>query len=78
MKKILMYILSALVVIWIGFSACSRGGDVEPEKGKIEKFTDQLADDAVQRIKAPINKARAVQDMAKKRVKALDSPSNEE
>ncbi len=78
MKKLFMYILSVLVVFWIGLSACSRGEDVEPEKGKIEKFTDQIADDAVQGIKAPINKARAVQDMADKRVKALDNPSNEE
>ena len=78
MKKLLMYIFSALVVFWIGFSACSRGEDVEPEKGKIEKFTDRIANDAVQGIKAPINKARAVQDMADKRVKALDKPTKEE
>ncbi len=78
MKKLSMYIFSGLVVFWIGFSACSRGEDVETDKGKIEKFTDQVADDAVQGIKAPLNKARAVQDMADKRVQALDNPSNEE
>jgi hypothetical protein len=78
MRKLFMYIFSVSVVFWIGLSACSRGEDVETEKGKIEKFTDQIADDAVQGIKAPINKARAVQDMADKRVKALDNPSYEE
>ena len=78
MKKLSMYIFSVLVVFLIGFSACSKGSEVEAEKGKIEKFTDQIADDAVQGIKAPINKARAVQDMADKRVQALDNPSNEE
>ncbi len=78
MKKLLMYTFSVFVVFCIGFSACSKGEEVEPEKGRIERFTDQVADDAVQGIKAPINKARAVQDMAQKRVNALDNPSNEE
>ena len=78
MKKLLMYIFSAFVVFCISFSACSRGEDVEHEKGEIEKFTDQIADDALQGIKAPINKARAVQDIADKRVKALDNPTSDE
>ena len=78
MQKLSVYIFSALVVFWIGFSACSKGEEVETEKGKIETFTDQIADDAVQGIKAPINKARAVQAMSDKRVNALDNPSNEE
>ena len=56
MKKLPVYIFSVSVVFWIGFSACSKGGDVETEKGKIEKFTDQIADDAVQGIKAPLIK----------------------
>ena len=76
MKKLLMCIFSVLVVFWIGFSACSRSEDVEPEKGKIKNVTDQIADDAVQGIKSPINKARAVQGMADKNVKALDNPYN--
>jgi len=78
MKKLSMYIFSVLAVLWIGFTACSKGEEVDSEKGKIERFTDQIADDAVQGIKAPINKARAVQDMAAKRVQAFDNPSNEE
>ena len=78
MKKVLMCILSVLVVFWIGFSACSKSEEVETEKGKIEKFTDQIAEEALQGIKTPINKARAVQDMADKNVKALDNPYGEE
>ena len=78
MEKLFMCSLSILVVFWIGFSACSRGGDVEHEKGEIEKFTDQIAYDALQGIKVPINKARAVQDMADKRVDALDNPTSDE
>jgi len=78
MKKLLVYIFSVVVVLGIGSSACSRGEEVESEKGKIEQFTDQIADDAVQGIKAPINKARAVQDRANKRTQALDNPSDRE
>ena len=78
MKKLFMVTFSVLAVFCMGFCACSKGEDAEPEKGKIERITDQVAADAVQGIKAPINKARAVQDMANKRVRALDNPAGEE
>jgi len=78
MKKLLMYTFSVFVVFCFGFSACSKKNEMEPEKGRIERITDQVADDAVQGIKAPINKARAVQDMAQKRVQDMDNPSQEE
>ena len=78
MKNLFMYLAVVLSVLCIGFSACSKGEEVESEKGKIEKITDQIAEDAVQGIKAPINKARAVQDMAEKRVKGLDNLPDEQ
>ena len=78
MKKLCIYFFMIVSVLCIGFSACSKGEDVESEKGKIEKITDQIAEDAVQGIKAPINKARAVQDMAEKRVKGLDNLPDEQ
>lgn len=78
MKNLFMCFVMALSVLCISFSACSKGEDVESEKGEIEKITDQIAEDAVQGIKAPINKARAVQDMAEKRVKGLDNLPDEQ
>ena len=77
MKNLFMYLAVVLSVLCIGFSACSKGEEVESEKGKIEKITDQIAEDAVQGIKAPINKARAVQDIAEKRVKGLENLPDE-
>ena len=78
MKKLCIYFFMIVSVLCIGFSACSKGEDVESEKGKIEKITDQIAEDAVEEIKAPINKARAVQDMAEKREKGLDNLPDEQ
>jgi hypothetical protein len=78
MKKICMYFVMVVSVLCISFYACSKSEEVEAEKGKIEKITDQIAEDAVQGIKAPINKARAVQDMAGKRVKGLDNLPDEQ
>ena len=62
-----MYFFLVLSVLCFGFSACAKGEEVDAEKGEIEKITDQIAEDAVQGIKGPINKARAVQDMAEQR-----------
>ena len=78
MKNLFMYFITVLSVLCICFSACSKGEDVESEKGKIEKITDRIAEDAVEEIKAPINKARAVQDMAEKREKGLDNLPDEQ
>lgn len=73
MKNSFMYLVVLLSVLCIGLSACAKGKEAESEKGKIEKTTDQIAEDAVRGIKGPINKARTVQDMAEKRVKGLDN-----
>ena len=73
-----MYFFMVVSAFCISFSACSKGEEVEAEKGKIEIITDQIAEDTVQGIKAPINKARAVQDMAGKRVKGIDNLTDEQ
>jgi len=78
MKRLFMCFVPVLFVFGMGFCACSQAPEEEPEKGKIEKITDQVAADAVEGIKAPINKARAVKDMSDKRVQGLGSPSSEE
>ena len=78
MKNFFMYFVMVLSVLCIGFSACSKGEEVESEKGEIEKITEQIAEDAVQGIKGLINKARAVQDMEGKRQEDLDSMLDEQ
>ena len=78
MKKKFMYFVMVLSVLCIGFSACSKGEDVESEKGEIEKITEQIAEDVVQGIKVPINKARVVQDREGKRQEDLDNLLDEQ
>ena len=78
MKKVFMYFVTVLSVLCIGFSACSKGEDVESEKGEIEKITEQIAEDVVQEIKVPINKARVVQDREGKRQEDLDNLLDEQ
>jgi hypothetical protein len=78
MKNFFMYFVMLLSVLCIGFSACSKGEDVESKKGEIEKITEQIAEDAVQGIKVPINKARAVQGMEGKRQEDLDNLLDEQ
>ena len=78
MKNLFIYFVVVLSVLCIGVSACSKAGDTESEKGEIEKITEKIAEDAVQGIKGPINKARAVQDMTEKRVEGLDNLHDEQ
>jgi hypothetical protein len=51
---------------------------VESKKGEIEIITEQIAEDAVQGIKVPINKARAVQGMEGKRQEDIDNLLDEQ
>ena len=51
--------------------------DMEPEKGKIEKMTDRTADVIVEKIKTPIDRARSVKDMEKKRMRGIDETLKE-
>ena len=47
-------------------AACSAPSETDDEeKGGIEQFTDEVARDATNTIKRPLNKARGVQDIAR-------------
>jgi hypothetical protein len=52
--------------------ACSGGNRSDSEKGKIEKFTEQVGKGAAEGIKKPIDKARKIDEMAKERIKNLE------
>jgi hypothetical protein len=63
MKKILLSALCFCAAL--SLAACSAPDN--EEKGSIEQFTDEVAQDAIDAIHTPLNKARGVQDIARER-----------
>ena len=64
MKKFLIPALCFWAAL--GLAACSSPSETDDEeKGGIEKFTDDVARDATNTIKRPLDKARGVQDIAR-------------
>jgi len=63
MKKLLLVALCFSAVLML--PACSNPDD--GEKGSIDQFTDEVAQDAIDAIQTPLNKARGVQDIARQR-----------
>jgi hypothetical protein len=72
MRSLLTYLVMTLVVFSIGFSACSKKEEGEPEKGAIEKMTDEVAHTAVKKIRTPIDQAHSARAVEEERVKAMD------
>jgi hypothetical protein len=65
MKKLLLPALCFCMAL--GLAACSAPSETDEEKkGNIEQFTDDVARDATNSIKRPLDKARGVQDIARK------------
>jgi hypothetical protein len=71
-KRLLIYPAIVVLIFCISFSACSKKEEVEPEKGKIEKMTDEAADAIVKKIRTPMNQARSAKDKGEERLKAFD------
>lgn len=63
MKKALLYSVLALLISSGTHFACSNSGDEEPEKGEIDKITDQAAKDIADSIQDPLEKARAAKEL---------------
>ena len=79
MRSILTYLAVALVVFSIGFYACSKKEEVEPEKkGAIEKMTDEVAHTAVKKIRTPIDQAHSARAVEEERAKAMDEAMQHE
>ena len=74
MKKIMMFCVFALLFGGITFLSCSNNKEPESkaEKGTVEKMTDKAAKKMVNRIRTPINKARAVNDRQEDRLKDME------
>ena len=66
-------IISSALVFQVG---CTKNDEqqveVIEEKGTIEQMTDQAAETAVKKIRTPINKARATQNLGDDRMEAMD------
>jgi len=71
MKKTLIHTL-ALLIPCSGFYACSKSGDVEKEKGVVEKASDQVAEEIVKKIQTPLDRARDAKETEEKRAGAID------
>ena len=67
MKKTLGFILIVLLLAGVSVLGCSDDKDSRSPKGKIETFTHETAQKAVRKMRTPIDKARAVKDLAEKR-----------
>jgi hypothetical protein len=75
-------IVTLLILIFFGatFFACAdKAADKaeDSEKGAIEKFTDKTAKEAVEKIRTPINKARAVKTTGENKMKNMDEMVNQ-
>ena len=72
MRRVVIYLVIALVVFCAYFSVCSKKEGVESEKGKIEKMTDEAADAIVKKIRTPMDQARSAKETEEERARTLD------
>ena len=77
MKKIGITCIIGAVLFSATFSACTSKKDSAENKGPIEKFTDKTAKEIVDKIQAPINKARSEAKKADERMKEMEEASKE-
>ena len=77
MKKFFLLALIPLSFLCFICSVCSRAKEAEPEKGSIDKFTEQTGREAAEAIKKPINKAKDIDAMAQERLKNLEKQDAE-
>jgi hypothetical protein len=72
MIKILAYCLIGMMLIAGTFYGCSDKKEPAPEKGAIQKMTEETARQAVDRIRTPIDKARSVAQQQEEKNKEVD------
>lgn len=74
-KRPFKHILGAAFVSFLLVlpSGCSKNDEQQSdEKGRIEKITNEAADTAVKKIRTPIDKARATENIGDDRLEAMD------
>jgi len=65
----------AVCVLFLTLLSCSADDTDEAEKGRIEKATDKVATELVEKIQTPIEKARAVKTAEEQRADELKKQS---
>ena len=76
MKRII--ILTGCTLLALSLLGCGASEETEPEKGKIEQMTEEVAEEAVRRINAPINQARDLQKDSEERIEGMEEQAEEE
>ena len=74
-KKLFYYFLCSVSVSFLLVlnGGCSQNEEGQTgEQGRIEKMTDQAAETAVKKIRTPIDKAKATQNLGDERVEEMD------
>ena len=77
MKKIMFHFPVAVLFTAFCLWGCSSNSGEESEKGTIRKMTDQVAHDLSDKIKNPIDKARAVKDQEEDRLNDLEDTAED-
>ena len=72
MKSMFLYPVMVLLICSTMFLACSDNKETESEKGTIETVSDKAANEAIRRIRTPIEKARSVNKLPEKRLNDMD------
>ena len=74
MKKWLISFVLTLFLSCAGLFSCSDNNkaESEPQKGAIEKMTDQAAQKAINRIRTPLDKARSAANQEEDRMNDMD------
>ena len=74
-RRILYHFLAAVTVslLLVLPAGCSKNEEQQAEeKGRIDKMTDQAAEAAVKKIRTPMDKARATQNLGDERLEEMD------
>ena len=78
MKRIFLYLFLVLFLFCGSFFACSKNGDEESKKGRIEEMTDKTAKEIVDYIQTPIERARSVKNVEEDRQNAVEENLKEQ
>ena len=77
MTKIIVYITVAALMAGLSLWGCSSNSGEADEKGAIREMTDEVAHDLSDRIKNPINKARAAKNQEQGRLDDLEDAAED-
>ena len=80
MKRNAIIILFVLLLAGTMLFACDRNveeNEEASEPGTIEKLTEETADEIVDKIKTPLNKARSAKNTGEDRMKDIDDAVKE-